>query len=91
MKSELKHTIKCKDCVYLEAQAPRNGGLRMIFYCGHKNKKYIQDYHEKHKLSKYPYYVCFGGGLYGDIPTIKTAPAWCPLKRGTKNEDKNEN
>lgn len=73
--------MNCKDCKHLKAAMPRNGGIRCSFYCDHKNQQYIYDYHKEHSLLKYPPFICYGGGLYGDIPTIKTSPAWCPLKK----------
>lgn len=72
---------KCRDCKYLEAYGARNGGIRLRFICKHPNQQYMYEYCRDHRLTKMPGFVCFGGGLYGDEPTIKTAPAFCPLKK----------
>lgn len=78
--------MKCRECKCLESQMPSNGGIRCKFYCGHKNQKYIYEYFKTHRISKMPAFLCFGGGLYGVEPTIKTSPAWCPLKKKYKEE-----
>lgn len=70
---------KCRDCKYLESELPRNGGRNCRFYCRHKNQQKIYDYFKLHYMVKTPGFVCYGGGLYGTEPTIKTSPAWCPL------------
>lgn len=77
----------CKNCSHLRAEPPyQKGALRWHFYCNHRNQRYIEEYHKKHRMSKQPNFVCFGTGLYGNKPTIKTSPAWCPLKaRGNAN------
>ena len=72
--------IKCRNCEHLKSYAPNNGGIRYRFFCNHKNQRYIHEYFAAHKISKMPAFICFGGGLYGDEPTIKRSPAWCPLK-----------
>lgn len=74
-------SIKCRDCPHLDSLAPRNGGIRLRFICTHPNERYIYEYCRDHRLTKMPGFVCFGGGLYGNEPTIKTAPAFCPLRK----------
>lgn len=73
--------MNCKDCKHIEKFAPSNGGIRCRYYCGHKDQRYIYEYHLKRRRKKDPAFICYGGGLYGNIPTIKTSPAWCPLKK----------
>lgn len=82
--------MKCKDCKNLVMCPPQNNGTRCTFKCGHKNQKHIYDYFIEHRIHKLPAFLCYGGGLYGGIPTIKTSPAWCPLKKkgACKNETK---
>lgn len=73
--------MKCKDCEYLKAYPPRNNGIRYSYECGHKDQKYIYDYHRKHNLLKHPPFICYGSKQHRNIPTIKTSPAWCPRKK----------
>lgn len=75
---------KCRECQDLKAYRSRNGGIRCFFYCEHKDQKYIVDYCKEHGINKHPGFVCYGGGLYGDIPTVKTSPVFCPLKKKAK-------
>lgn len=77
----MSNKIKCRNCEYLKSDFPRNGGTRYKFICNHKNQRYIHEYFTAHKMIKTPAFICFGGGLYGDEPTIKRSPAWCPLKK----------
>lgn len=79
--------MKCKDCKYLDSTMPQNGGTRCRFWCEHKNKQYMYDYCREHNIHKMPGFVCYGGGLYGVEPTIKTSPAWCPLKKKNNKEE----
>lgn len=79
--------IKCKDCEFLKAYGSNHGGIRCLFYCAHKNKSYIRSYYKSHNIRKEPGFICFGSGLYGDEPTIKTKPAWCPLNKKKENKE----
>ena len=73
--------MKCKECEFLKAYPPAKG-VRYSYEYGHENQAYINKYHQEHHLHKYPPFICYGGGRYGNEPTIKTSPAWCPLKKG---------
>lgn len=79
--------MKCKECEHIKALEPRNNGIRCTFLCGHKNQTYIYKYFRKHNIKKMPAFICYGGGLYGIEPTIKTSPAWCPLKKAKEVEE----
>lgn len=68
---------RCKDCEHTKSYRSLHGGVRLTFMCGHPNQIYIIDYFRQHKIKKMPAFLCYG---YGKEPTIKTSPAWCPLK-----------
>lgn len=70
--------MKCKECNYCKGLSSANA-TRMQFHCYHPNYNYIYNYFEKHKMSKMPAFIGFGE-KFSDKPSIKTSPAWCPLK-----------
>ena len=69
---------KCRDCKYLEARKKRSGSVG--YWCGHPDDKHVSKYFREHQLQKASGFLCYAA-YYTLEPTIKTSPAWCPLKR----------
>lgn len=81
MKNE-KETIKCSDCQHCSSFR-RFGNTRASFTCSHPDHGYILNYFHEKRMHKMPGFLGYGT-KYSDAVPIKTAPAWCPEKRASK-------
>lgn len=81
MKNE-KETIKCSGCQHCSGFR-RFGNKRTSFTCSHPNQDYIRNYFHEKRMQKMPGFLGYGA-KYSDAVPIKTAPAWCPEKKASK-------
>ena len=78
-------TIKCSECEYCNGLCPvRN--TRTEFTCTHPDQGYIKDYFHKNRINKMPAFIGFSA-RYSDAVPIKTAPAWCPKKKTSEENE----
>lgn len=75
-----KEIIKCSGCQHCSGLRPI-GNTRTSFTCSHPDQGYINNYFREKRMQKMPGFLGFGA-RYSDAVPVKTAPAWCPEKKG---------
>lgn len=84
MSEELKVSdVKCRECQYCRGWL-HLGYTRTEYSCFNPDWEYIEDYFKMHRITKMPGLIGYSAP-YGNVPKIKTSPAWCPFKKKKNN------